>query len=848
MSSSEPEQTVPTTTAVVEQLVDPEAGVVPTPPTTPQDAENTTDLLVVVPEDNEPFYKKLTLVAFVAVLLLGAVSVDQYIRHRTRLIAAAGKLQDPQQLQQVQFTEGKPAKQLRADEEYFINLVEKDAREQADGEDGQYVGNSLPATNTYQDSLMQFSPSNVGDRVRESMRPVFSLLGSESGTYTRVIYRRLKDLAHLAMLVGFSMVIYHVWKNPSSAEGFRPTTSAPLTGLTHLEKMVFMSLSGLAVLQCLSQLYSPSWLTFVPTIVTQILSNIRSTAIDVYHYVTKVIENIFADYSHPSSRANNPLMALLLSIRHAWKESLIRRAFRRVVPEGTLGSLYRFIRKNYGHVIYAPLWMGLLLGFHMLYVYDPTALSKMVQSAIPWVVPETVVKGVVVWAGQTAASVATSQPIYATIGTWIFVSFGIGGLVRPWSYKKADGQTVSKYDYYKCNRVARWLHLIAGITCLSLLVMCYLPYTHTLVQALTGLPLQEAMNAAWAVTRSALWVGIQTAVRSCRVMVDAMRALQWPATSGFVPFLFTMSWNSLTIFAFYAIPKVVQKICDHHKLWRYVNGLDDDERKRNLRKKLNAAVAFYTVVVVLVSMPMLVSIFSQVFTLFNFTAPVKFLMTPVYSYVYTLGPIMFIPPYMILMAFQYGWIMPRDDFQDVINRNRTLHHIKSWFWPPWPALKLLFAGFMTILFYTFVFFVFHFDYIPGFFHFLDGIAGSLMSLVMWVVSSLTQNMSWVAPFTWTFGTAGAFSLLLVFMPTFLDSCIGGLLYLPAWHFLGQVLLMWCSAGLNVPTALLIGGFFTFHVLTALALLIRNWEWSDDRSLVWWLVPWHDEFRGLVADD
>lgn len=835
MSSEQPPQETPV-------AADPEIGT--TSDTTPEEpSQPATEYK----QDNGPLYKKLALVAFVAVVLFGAVSVDQYCRYRAELEPADDKM--------ATFVQGKSKDELTAMERYKLHLIEAEAEQ-----DGQALEPVKVPVKT--DHLGQVSAS-----LKNATRSLFTFLGSEEGTFSRVILRRLYDLANVLMVVAFSLVLYHVYVNPQATSDLRPTWSAPLTGLTHLEKIVFGGLSSLAIIQCLSKLYTPAVLTFVPVFLKQAFGRLRSVAISIWDKIGAFFGSLFGDYFTSTSRVNNPVMALILTLKNTWKESLLRKGFRKVVPEGTFRGVYKFLSRKYGHVIYAPLWMGLLLGFHMLFVYNPTALSSAVDWLLPWVVPQAqspIANSIALWITEGVASVATHQPIYATVATWLFITFGIGGFIRPWGHKKADGSAVAPQDYYRCNRFARVLHLIAGIVCVSLLVMCYLPYAHTLVQTLTGVPLEAAMRSAWPVIRSALWIGLQTAVRTCRVAVDAMMALQWPTTSGFIPFLFTMAWNSLTLFAFYAIPFIVYKFCEHHQVWRWVqSGTTDDEKKAKLKKAQNIALAVYIAFVVLVSAPMLLNILFKFLTFFNYSLPAGFLVTPLYSYIFTLGPILLIPPYLLLMAFQYKWIAPREIYDHEIStvknrkesdaafkkRTRDLENgltISSWL--GWPIVKLLAALVLTGLFYTFVHFVYNFDAIVGFFHTLDSIVNLTINVVMWVVGSLTQNMSWVAPFTWTFGVAGLFSILLATMPTFLDSRIGFLLYLPAFHFLGQMLWMMTAVGLNLPVAMLIGFLTLFHLVTAGALLVRNWGATDHFNLMRWVMPWNDEFRGLVADD
>jgi hypothetical protein len=552
-------------------------------------------------------------------------------------------------------------------------------------------------------------------------------------------------------------------------------------------------------------------------------------------------------------------MALPYSLKMAWKDSIIRKGFRKVFPEGSFKSVLKFLKRNYGHVVYAPIWMCVLLGFHFLFVHDPTYLTGMVNAAVPWFVPQGALAGVMEWLGQATVTMATSQPIYTTVFAWLLISFGIGGLNRWWSKKDKTGKTVSKYDYYKCNSLARILHIVFGVVCIALLVMCYFPQLQGMVSWATGMPLETALRTGAAAATKAVSLGLETAARTVRAFIDAMMALQWPSNGGILPFVFTMAWNFLTMFFFYAFPKILGKFCEHHKLWRHFEGTGEDQKKKRMKELFKKAHIGYWIVVALVSAPMIINIVFQFLTLWNFTLPSTFAVTPIYTYVYTLTPILLIPLFVILKAFQFNTIKINDTFAKERKEGRPADDnagFRAWFFYRAKMilkhhkmalvmliLLLIFTGF----FYTFIHYVFNFDAIPGFVSSMSGMFNTSVDLMLWLVRSLTTNMSWVAPFTWTFGVAAVFSLLLAFVPTFLDSKIGGLMYLPAFHFFGQAMMMMVGAT-NVPLMVMVLAMGTVQVLTAVALVCRNWGFAERMPLFKFLVPWYDEFRGLVADD
>lgn len=803
---------------------------------------------------NGPFFKKLALVGFVAVVLLGVVTADQLVKRFWEKESKKGDKVKEENDDTIKFAAMNKVR-LTPEEKYKMKLLEEQRQRQVEAQDVE-----LPDTgDVYDPEAEEIRMLQQLKHKESKFKFVFKFMGSETGAFTKVIARRLFELVNVGLLIVFSVLLVRIISNPDLASGATVSFDSPFTGLSTLEKVVYGGLAALSIYQCFCKVYSPSWLSYIPNSIVKVIAMVRSRLAHVQDNFAYIFSSL-----HP----RNWSKSLSLTLEHAWKNSYSRKAFRHVFPEGTWKSVSKYLRMNYGHLVYAPLWLGLLLGFHMLYLYNPTALVSIVERVVPWVVPDTIVSGLVTPIATFAGSLAASQPIFATVGTWLFVSFGIGSLVRPWSYKKRDKSTVKPSDYYTSNTFAKVLHIIAGSICLALVLLFYVPSLHSLVQMLTGLPLESAISSAYLSVRAVLWVGLQTAAVSCKWIIDLMYSLQWPSNTGYIPFLFTMVWGSISVFAMYAIPKVANFIIDRKELWKRCKGADDDKKKERLKDLKKIVLAVYLVICVLICLPILLNIVFQLINTLISWSPFQLpiiMNIPLFSWVtrnvFVMFPLLLVPPYMFLFALQFNWIVPYKTFKYKEEKFKQ----KRWYKKIWPTIKhwlrpaliVLALIVISILYYALVSFIFHPESMTSLFALLDSIVlgpYGMKSFVMWIVTSLTKNMAWVGPYSLTFLVAGTFSFLLVFMPTFLDSKIGFLLYLPALHFVGQFLFMWSSMYLGtydliatVPPAALIGLLGAFHILTLLGLVFRGFFKKYNHPFVKRLVPWMDEYRDLVAD-
>ena len=790
-----------------------------------------------------PLKQKLVLVGFFALVLIGAVSVDYYFRYRAMVPIKVDEIKTSGDGEpEVDINLAKPVKPEDLDP--LEDILAGKADEQGDVEDD-------PSG-----AMVEPGQAKTAGFLKSIPARVARLLGSEKGTLSQVVVRNIVRLLHVGLLIAMIVIIYRISFVNAKADAFtRPTLSAPFTGLTTMERAVFVSLASLGVVQCLYYLYTPSIWSYLPSFVTVWLGWFRSWWFTIRDAVKSFFSDIFGSFSRTSAKDNNVFISFIEAIKTAWQKSFLKRALRRMFPEGTWESAVWHMRRAYGYLIYAPFWMALLVGFHYLHIYDPTALTRIVQGIVPWLVPQSMVKGAMVWLGQGVGGVFAGQPIYALIGTWLLVTVGFAGIARPWRHQTADRKPVDARDQYKRNSWGYVLHILVGLACLVLLVMCYLPMTHQIVRMATGLPLDQALRSAWAVARASMYVGLQAAVRVTKLGLDIVRSLQWPTHRGWLCFLFTIFWNSTTVFALFAVPRVVAAVLDHFKVWRFFDGADDDKKKAAAKQASRIPYALYIAMAVGLSIPLVVNVVFYPLTLiFNVSLPSVFLLGGVYEWFYTAGPLLFAPLYVVLFVFQYSWII----FPKTSKLDQKAAQGKNVKWYMWvwrglrnyllPVLKVIALVLFVFTAYFIIYQVFNPQAMDSMFWILDKLVKVVIAFVMWFLQGLSENMQWVYPFTWTFAVAAVFSFLLLRYPQFLDSGVGFLLYLPMFHFLGQFMWLLLALGpmINIQTAVLIGVMGVIHIGTAVGLFVRYWG-IGSKGWLSRFVPYVDEFRGLVGD-